>query len=96
MSYCTIRSPIEGLIGKREVSPGNLVGKGEATLLDTVSSIDPIRVDVSISDAEYLRFMAHRKKGQARGGAALELMLADGSVYPAQGARSSSPTGPWT
>jgi len=36
VSYCTIRSPIEGLIGKRLVSPGNLVGKGEATLLDTV------------------------------------------------------------
>ena len=36
LSYCTIRSPIEGLIGKRNVDPGNLVGKGEPTLLDTV------------------------------------------------------------
>ena len=44
LSYCTIRSPISGLIGKRQVDPGNLVGKDEATLLDTVSSVDPIRV----------------------------------------------------
>jgi membrane fusion protein (multidrug efflux system) len=85
LSYCTIRSPIDGLIGKREVSPGNLVGRGEATLLDTVSSIDPIRVDLSISEAEYLRFMALRRKGKAAGGANLELILADGSVFPHKG-----------
>jgi RND family efflux transporter MFP subunit len=85
VSYCTITSPIEGLIGKRQVSPGNLVGKGEATLLATVSSIDPIRVDSSISDAEYLKLMALRKKGQSKGGAPLELMLADGSIYPHKG-----------
>ena len=86
VSYCTIRSPIEGLIGKRLVSPGNLVGKGEATLLDTVSSIDPIRVAVTISEAEYLRFTAQMQKtGRASGGVALELMLGDGSVFPHKG-----------
>ena len=85
LSYCTIRSPIEGLVGKREVAPGNLVGRGEATLLATVSSVNPIRVVLSISEAEYLRFMASQKKGDARAGAALELTLADGSVFPQQG-----------
>jgi len=84
VSYCTIRSPIEGLIGKRLVSPGNLVGKGEATLLDTVSSIDPIRVQATISEAEYLRFMGQRKAGKG-GNAALELILADGSVFSHKG-----------
>jgi membrane fusion protein (multidrug efflux system) len=84
LSYTTIRSPIAGLIGKRLVSPGNLVGKGEATLLDTVSSIDPIRVNATISEAEYLRFFAQRKE---RGNSAgpLELILADGSVFPQKG-----------
>ena len=84
VSYCTIRSPIEGLIGKRLVSPGNLVGKGEATLLDTVSSIDPIRVALSISEAEYLRFKASRRRGRAAV-RLLELLLADGSVFPHKG-----------
>jgi len=85
VSYCTIRSPIEGLIGKRLVSPGNLVGKGEATLLATVSSIDPIRVAATISEAEYLRFVGQQKKGRAGVGASLELILADGSVFPHKG-----------
>jgi membrane fusion protein (multidrug efflux system) len=84
LSYTTIRSPITGLIGKRLVAPGNLVGKGEATLLDTVSSIDPIRVDATISEAEYLRFFAHRKE-QGMASRTLELILADGSVYPYKG-----------
>ena len=69
LGYCTIRSPIGGLIGNRLVAPGNLVGKGEATLLDTVSSIDPIRVNATVSEAEYLRFFAQSEgsAGMVRG-----------------------------
>jgi membrane fusion protein, multidrug efflux system len=86
LSYCTIRSPIEGLIGERKVAPGNLVGKGEATLLDTVSSIDPIRVYLSLSDAEYLRLTAIKTAKQAASDpAAMELILADGTVFPFKG-----------
>jgi membrane fusion protein (multidrug efflux system) len=85
LSYCTIRSPITGLIGKRLVSPGNLVGKGEATLLDTVSSVDPIRVNVTISEAELLNFMAPEKKARPAPTATLDLILADGSVFPHKG-----------
>jgi membrane fusion protein (multidrug efflux system) len=84
LGYCTIRSPIGGLIGKRLVAPGNLVGKGEATLLDTVSSIDPIRVNATISEAEYLRFFASRKV-RGEDSTPLELILADGSVFPHKG-----------
>ena len=58
LGYCTIRSPIAGLIGERKVAPGNLVGHGEATLLSTVSSVDPIRVYLAVSEADYLNFMA--------------------------------------
>jgi membrane fusion protein, multidrug efflux system len=86
LSYTTIRSPITGLIGKRLVAPGNLVGKGEATLLDTVSSIDPIRVNATISEAEYLRFFTQAKgKGSGQSSPPLELILADGSVHPYKG-----------
>ena len=85
LSYCTIRTPIEGLAGKRDVAPGNLVGRGDATLLTTVSSINPIRVALSISEAEYLRFTASLKKREKAGGAVLELILADGSVFPQKG-----------
>jgi len=86
LSYCTIRSPIAGLIGKRLVAPGNLVGKNEATLLDTVSSVDPMRVNATVSEAEYLKFSAQfAEKGAPASGSVLELILADGSVFPHKG-----------
>jgi membrane fusion protein (multidrug efflux system) len=84
LGYTTIRSPIAGLIGKRLVAPGNLVGKDEPTLLDTVSSIDPIRVNATISEAEYLRFFAQHKDGSSNSGP-LDLILVDGRVFPYQG-----------
>jgi len=55
LGYTTIRTPITGIIGKVNVDVGNLVGKNEPTLLATVSSVDPIYVDFSISEADYLR-----------------------------------------
>jgi membrane fusion protein (multidrug efflux system) len=85
LSYCTIRSPIEGLIGRRQVSPGNLVGRGEATLLATVSSVHPLRAYLSISEAEYLQYMTWRKEGKREAGEGLELILADGTVFPHKG-----------
>jgi membrane fusion protein (multidrug efflux system) len=56
LSYTRISSPITGLVGKAEHKVGDLVGKGDPTLLTTVSSIDPIRVSVAIPEADYLRF----------------------------------------
>jgi membrane fusion protein (multidrug efflux system) len=88
VSYCTIRSPLDGLIGKREVAPGNLVGKGEATLLATVSSINPIRVYLSLSEAEYLRLLSPQKMAERRDRkerVPLELILGDNSTFPHKG-----------
>jgi multidrug resistance efflux pump len=58
LSYCTITAPMDGLIGQRLVSPGNLVGRGEPTLLATISTLDPLRVSFAISEAEYLKIAA--------------------------------------
>ena len=55
LGYTTVRSPITGIVGKVMVDRGNLVGKSEPTLLATVSAVDPIYVDFSISEADYLR-----------------------------------------
>jgi membrane fusion protein (multidrug efflux system) len=85
MEYCTITSPIDGLIGVRQVAPGNLVGQGEPTLLATVSAVNPMRVYVSISEQDYLKYSARRKAGGAAVGNDLELLLADGSTYPQKG-----------
>ena len=71
-------------MGTRQVSPGNLVGKGEATLLTTVSSIDPIRANFTISETDYLRFAAGAK-ARANAQLPLDLILSDGSVFPQKG-----------
>ena len=87
VEYCTITSPIDGIAGTRQVAPGNLVGQGEATLLTTVSNVNPMRVFVSISEREYLMYQRMRAEGKLKGGGGeLELILADGSTFPAEGA----------
>jgi membrane fusion protein (multidrug efflux system) len=85
LGYTTIRSPLDGLIGRTKVDVGNLVGKGEATLLNTVSSVDPMRVNFAIPEAEYLRLVSRDPGKAQRPSPPIELILADGSTYPDKG-----------
>jgi membrane fusion protein (multidrug efflux system) len=78
----TIRAPIDGLIGRAEVSVGNYVGRGEANRLATISPIDPINVGFSIPEPLYLRTYA---KVDRNAMAHLEFILADNSTYPLRG-----------
>jgi membrane fusion protein, multidrug efflux system len=57
LSYTTIESPITGYIGACSVRPGNLVGKGESTLLATISAIDPIYVNFQMNETDYLKII---------------------------------------
>ena len=90
LKYTTIESPIAGIVSKLSVDVGNLVGKGDPTLLATVSAINPIFVDFSITEADYLR-MVKRIPTLGRGEVPkdqrpiLDLILADGSVFPHKG-----------
>jgi len=90
VKYTTIESPITGIISKLAVDTGNLVGKGEPTLLATVSAIDPIFADFAITEADYLRLIK-RIPGLGRGevprdrAPTLELVLSDGSTFPQKG-----------
>jgi len=85
LEYCSITTPISGIAGTRQVAPGNLVGQGEATLLTTVSNVNPMRVFLSISESDYLTIQRKRAEGKMKGGAELELILADGSTFPHKG-----------
>ena len=59
LSYTTMESPITGYIGACNVRPGNLVGKGESTLLATVSAIDPIYVNFQMNETDYLKIQRY-------------------------------------
>jgi membrane fusion protein, multidrug efflux system len=86
LGYTTVTAPIDGLVGTTQVKPGNLVGRGEPTLLTTISQIDPVIFRVGITEADYLR-VARRRGTAGRGTppADLELTLADGTVLPQKG-----------
>jgi membrane fusion protein (multidrug efflux system) len=87
LGYTRIASPIDGLVGITKVKPGNLVGRGEATLLNTISQIDPIIFQVGITEADYLRLMERHqtRTGAEPRAAGIELTLADGSTHPYKG-----------
>ena len=59
LQFTELRAPIDGRIGDRRVSPGNLVMGGTAgatTLLSTIVSIDPIRFEFTFDEAAFLRY----------------------------------------
>jgi membrane fusion protein (multidrug efflux system) len=87
LSYTRVTAPISGLVGTTLVKPGNLVGRGESTLLTTISQIDPALFRVGATEADYLR-VARREPGRAGQpprAEGIQLTLADGSVYPHTG-----------
>jgi membrane fusion protein (multidrug efflux system) len=87
LGYTKIYSPIDGLIGTTQVKPGNLVGRGDATLLTTVSQTDPMIFRVGITESDYLRIAQRErgKSGEAASAAGIELTLADGTTYGHRG-----------
>ena len=84
LSYCTVTAPLDGLIGQRLVSSGNLVGRGEPTLLAAISDLDPLRVTFAVSESEYLA-LARRMGKSTKTPLPIELVLADGTVHPHKG-----------
>ncbi|MBX3746965.1 MAG: efflux RND transporter periplasmic adaptor subunit [Verrucomicrobiae bacterium] len=86
LGYCEVRSPVAGRIGASEVSRGTLVGRGQPTLLATVSPLDPIWVHCNVSEVALLASeRALREHGRDRGEVVLGLVLADGTTYSETG-----------
>lgn len=85
LSYTAIHSPITGRIGEDLVSIGNLVGRGEPTLLARVSTIDPMNVYFDVSENAYLDFRRSMvdagRSPDADGVYPFEVVLPDGGVY---------------
>src|ERR1700730_1217055 len=66
--FTELTAPGAGRIGDRRVSPGNLVTGGtggNTTLLATIVSIDPIRLEFTFDEASYLRYERFAKHGNA-------------------------------
>ncbi|MDQ2701251.1 MAG: efflux RND transporter periplasmic adaptor subunit [Pseudomonadota bacterium] len=78
LGYATVNAPISGRAGKQQVTEGALVGQNEATLLTTVSQLDPMYIDFSMSVSELAQI---RQAGVSRDDASVQVLLPDGSPY---------------
>lgn len=79
--FSLINSPLDGTIGFSGVKIGTLVTPGQ-TLLNTVSSDDPIGVDFEISETELSRFRLLEKAEISSNDTTFKIRLPDNSIYP--------------
>jgi RND family efflux transporter MFP subunit len=61
LGYTRVTTPIAGQVSRNRIDLGNLVGAGEATLLTTVTRIDPIYVYFDAPEQVVLNFAAARR-----------------------------------
>ena len=84
LSYTRVSSPLDGTIGISHGQVGDFVGSINSMILNTVSSVNSVRVRFSISEREYLDFRKRVLGGEKLDREA-ELILADGSLHPQKG-----------
>ena len=88
LGYTRVLAPDDGLVGKTEVYPGTLVGRGQSTLLTLISQITTIHVRFTIPERDYLYYARRREERGLSGQAPtlpFDLVLADGSALPNKG-----------
>lgn len=87
LKYTKVLAPIDGVIGKSNVTEGALVSAGQAGVLAEIIQLNPIYVDVSQSVDEQLQLRRDMLKGHvsAAESAKARLLLDDGSVYEHEG-----------
>jgi len=82
LDWSKVTSLIDGIAGIAQAQVGNLVGPGQVEQLTTVSTVNPIKAYIQLSEQEYMRLAEARKPTEKKN---LELILADGTVWPLKG-----------
>ena len=97
LGYCSITAPINGQIGATNAREGEYVGRSpNPVILTTLSRIDTIRVQFSISETKYLQLArayasnrsaeeVSKEIQEGRMKPSVELILSDGSLYEEKG-----------
>ncbi len=91
LQFTELRAPIDGRIGARQVSPGNLVtgGTSNTTLLATIVSINPIYFEFTFDEATFLRYQRLGNTGHdvasRNGGVPVTLKLIDEKTFGHKG-----------
>jgi membrane fusion protein (multidrug efflux system) len=88
LGYCNVVAPISGMIGISKYKVGDYVSRGPSFIMNTVSSMDKIRVRFTISEKEYLRITRLMQSMKIKLGEKddnVKMILADGTPYPIKG-----------
>jgi len=89
LSYCTVKAPFTGRIGRALVDVGNLVGEsGQDTVLAHLVETDPIHVDFAPTERDRLDVIRGAAEGRLptqREGVPVQIVLGDGTPYPHAG-----------
>jgi membrane fusion protein (multidrug efflux system) len=90
LNYASVVAPISGRIGRALVTEGALVGQGEATPLAVVQQIQPMYINFTQPASEMLRLRQAFEQGRLKRaagaeGAAVRVLLEDGTEYPQPG-----------
>ena len=90
LSWCTVRAPLAGRIGRALVDIGNLVGEsGQDTVLARIVLIDPVHVYFAPTELDRLDVLRGAREGRIPhervGTIPIELRLGDGTPYPHPG-----------
>lgn len=83
LKYSVITAPFDGTIGISQVKPGT--GVYPQTLLNTISSDNPLAVDVAVDEKLIPRFSGLLQKGGEDKDSTFTVVLPDGSLYPYPG-----------
>ncbi len=92
LQFTELRAPIDGRIGDRRVSPGNLVTggtTGNTSLLASIVSLDPIRFEFTFDEAAFLRYKRIRPQStdaKAQEPVPVQLKLIDDKTFAHKGA----------
>ncbi|TLX78636.1 efflux RND transporter periplasmic adaptor subunit [Pseudomonas nicosulfuronedens] len=88
LSYTYVRSPVDGVSDYARVNDGSYVNT-ENSLLTTVSTLNPMRVVLSVSEDQFLAIRALHDSGRMSmpqdGRMQASLLMADGTTYPQAG-----------
>ena len=86
LSYTTVRAPVDGRTGIRQVDIGNLVHSTDATPLTVVTTLRPISVVFTLPQQTLPQVVAAIEAARAQGGADVAALPQDGGEVEAGGA----------
>jgi membrane fusion protein (multidrug efflux system) len=86
LGYTRVYAPFDGVVGNSNMRVGDYVSRlGTSSVLTTISSVGNVRVRFQISEREYLRIAKMTPEELAAAKKNVQLIMADGSIYPQTG-----------